>query len=278
LPTAIGAADVTISGPNNQANAQFPHKLTVGDINGDGLVDLVAGTRFYTKTTSREGAVTVYLGRRMWPSDVTVADIHIDSPAGSMDGFFGRGVAACDLDGDGIDDIVGGASGVSSSQGAAYVFLGRGSWPSTLSAADSTLPNPDPQPSQFGRTLACLGTMDSNPAADIVIGAVDHDNPEVNEGSAFLYLGRTSWPSSVASADSVFDNPVDQGGAAFGEGISTGKDMDGDGLTELAVGAKVLDTAFVFFGRPTWGASITAVEVRFDNPDATDADFGDFIN
>ncbi len=181
---------------------------------------------------------------------------------------------SCDLNGDGYEDLIVGQAGYNANQGRVYVFLGHDSWAAKVSSADVTLENPVPaQKNQFGRGSTCANVGGASVIDDLIVGAVDHDGPEVNEGAAFLYLGRLTWPATGVLPDTSFDNPLDEAGAAFG-GASVGEDMDGDGLSDALIAAPASGKAFLFFGRTSWPASVTAADIELDNPDAQTGGFG----
>ncbi len=120
IPTALGW--------EQRDNIKIGQALAAGDVNGDGFCDAVVGSYTYE---GNDGAVFVYLGASDGlGAEPVAAWTGISATSGGSD-HFGRYLAAGDVDGDGMDDILVGewaydTPGVSSANhGAAWLFLGR---------------------------------------------------------------------------------------------------------------------------------------------------------
>ncbi len=108
--------------------AQFGTTVAgVGDLNGDGLADVIVGSPLYTSQTNQEGRIHVYLGdagRAVLTGPTWIKASQLNNAQ------FGHAVAGIgDFDEDGFDDFVVGAPGVShdqSSEGAVYLYRGMG--------------------------------------------------------------------------------------------------------------------------------------------------------
>src|SRR6185295_9319455 len=112
--------------------------------------------------------------------------------------------------------------------------------------------------------------FDGDGYADVGVGAYFMDDPEVNEGKAFVYDGAASGLDVSPSLD--FDNPDDQTAGWFGSAVAAAGDIDGDGFADLIVaaqfqtnGAPGEGNVFVYFGSAT-GIDSSA-PLRLDNPD-----------
>jgi hypothetical protein len=154
-----------------------------------------------------------------------------DPPDHNSESGFGESIASVgDIDGDGIEDFMVGASAASpdelvSQSGAAYIFSGRNG--SLL----RTLVSPNPEfLGYFGAWVGGIADLNGDGVGDILIGAP-------NEGRAYVFSGADgSLLLTLVSGDpehSVF----------FGAPIVALPDIDGDGISDIAVGAPGEDQA-----------------------------------
>jgi hypothetical protein len=115
-----------------------------------------------------------------------------------------------DVNGDGYADLIVGApsqDNPETREGQAYVYFGSATGPSVT--PDVTLDNPLDQASgSFGRSVASAGDVNGDGYADLIVGAYQQDNPEANEGQAYVYFGSATGPS--VTPDVTLDNPLDQ--------------------------------------------------------------------
>ncbi|MFZ5916654.1 MAG: integrin alpha [Chloroflexota bacterium] len=227
---------------------------TAGDFDGDGYADVVIGVPVYDKDASNDGAVLVFFG-----SGSGLGDMPPDWAVGSgnQGSRFGCSVgAAGDVNQDGFDDLVVGAqdfnNGVTRT-GAAFVFYGAPR--SSLSATPAWSYVSDQQDSQLGVSVGAAGDVNGDGYADIIVGARWYDDGQTNEGAALVFFGSDAGPSDVA--DWMIEG--DQSGASLGSSVATAGDVNGDGYSDVIVGAPYYDCAagedagavFVYLGSAT---------------------------
>lgn len=171
----------------------------------------------------------------------------LDSPNRMPGGRFGSGVASVpDTDGDGINDILVGASGETFNgrrAGRAYLFSGASG--ALLLQLASAAPKRN---GNFGQSVAGLGDVDGDGRGDLAVGAPLEDNlSEPNPGSVYIYSGATG------ALLQALHSPNAQAEGLFGNRVSRVPDVDADGADDVLVGAgfkfDLAGRAYVFSGR-----------------------------
>ncbi len=216
----------------------------VGDVDGDGLDDVVVGA---PGTDEGRGRAYLYLGA---PGGVRGPVLVIDDPHGRAGDAFGATiVGAGDVDGDGFADV---AIGAPTADGTAAGELDRGKvlvlrgGPTGLAGTDAwLLLAGEPRPFDGFGTALSAGDLDGDGFGDIVVGAAGIDRSDadlgVDRGAVYVYAGGRDGPSRGPSVRLEAPSPVDHD--RFGWAVSASGDLDGDGLHDLAVGAPSRDDA-----------------------------------
>jgi hypothetical protein len=241
---------------SNQANALFGTRVaSAGDVNGDGFSDVVVGAPFFVNGELNEGRAFVYLGSATGLSSVA----SWTGEANQANAQFGASVASAgDVNGDGFSDVVVGAPSFANGEldeGRAFVYLGSATG---LSSAKSWTAESNQANAQFGASVASAGDVNGDGLSDVVVGASNFANGELDEGRAFVYLGSAIGLSSAASwtAESNQTSPH------FGVSVASAGDVNGDGFSDVVVGANLFSNgelgegrAFLYLGSATGLAS-----------------------
>jgi hypothetical protein len=116
---------------------------------------------------------------------------------------------------------------------------------------------------QFGISIASLGDLDGDGAEDLAVGAHNDDDGGSNRGAVWVLFLHTD--ATVKSYQKISDTEGNFSGTlddsdSFGSSIASLGDLDGDGATDLAVGASRDDDG---------GSARGAVWVLFLHTDGT---------
>ncbi|MBK7878218.1 MAG: FG-GAP repeat protein [Planctomycetes bacterium] len=284
------SASAAWTAESDQADAAFGSSAaTAGDVNGDGYSDVIVGAFLFDNGHSNEGRGFVYLGSASGLAASAVWTAESDQ----ANAAFGTSVAcAGDVNGDGFSDVIVGAQGYDNGQtneGRAFVYLGSASGPAASASWTAEI---DQAGASFGYVVALAGDVNGDGFGDVLVGAPAYDNGEVDEGRAFAYLG-----SSLGLATSAnWFSESNQAGALLGYSVAAAGDVNGDGYSDVVLGAPGYDNgqldegrAFVHMGSATglaasalWTAESDQVGANFAQSVATAGDvngdgFGDVI-
>ena len=185
---------------------------------------------------------------------------------GSNDGV---GISVCltdDLTGDGLGDLLVGATGQGDggfeSRGAVYLLSGADSGQVYLSSALLKLDGAD-RYDRFGRSLAAAD-LDGDGQADLVAGAWTASG---NDGNGAVYVLAGPFDGSESREDAV---AVRSGVAASdyaGIAVAAVGDVDGDGIVDLLIGASGAagrGAAYLLVGAPTGAEDLSGAYLRIE--------------
>ncbi|MFN9547825.1 MAG: beta strand repeat-containing protein [Cyanobacteriota bacterium] len=256
---AAGVGGFVIAGQSAFDGSGF-HLAGAGDVNGDGLADLLVAAPFAdTATGTNAGRAYVIFGK------TGTGAIQLSAVASGSGGFvlhgssleeeLGRSLASAgDVNGDGLADLVVGApladGAAGGDAGRSYVVFGKTSTgPIQLSAvmagSGGFVIHGQAAGDQSGRSVTSAGDLNGDGLADLLIGA-----PAIGPsgaGRSYVVFGRTATTavelSAVATGVGGFVINGQLGGDLSGFSVSAAGDVNGDGLADLIVGAPFHDPA-----------------------------------
>ncbi len=241
-----------------------------GDVNGDGLDDLLIGA---TGIDTRHSYVV------LGTTSGFPATLNLDSLNGS-NGFrlegesfndkFGSAVSAAgDVNGDGIDDLIIGAMEADANgsySGKTYVVFGTASGfdatlnVSTLNGSNGFSLEGEAENDNFGNSVNVAGDVNGDGIDDIIIGAFRADPNDINSGSSYVIFGTTlgfeaTMNMSTLDGNNGFRLDGEAESDNSGISVSTAGDINGDGLDDIIIGAFRTDSnginsgsSYVIFG------------------------------
>jgi len=234
LPDNLGSADASVGGEAASSGAGCSLSIR-GDVNGDGLDDLVVGA---DGLGGEDGAAYVLFGGESLAWQQTLDESDVRLPGHTGDRLGSALSTAGDVDGDGIADLVLGAPGgvQGDDGGAVYIVMGRvEGWPTSVWEADVVLEGATPY-DYSGQSVAIVGDVDGDGVDDLAVGQPGNDDHVYGGGRSYVVLGRgAGWPVDLLGSDYIFYGEV-QGGRA-GQAIEAAGDLDADGLPDLVLGA-----------------------------------------
>ncbi|MDR6808334.1 hypothetical protein J2Y45_005316 [Dyadobacter sp. BE34] len=233
---------VTLSGSVTDALMGYS-VASAGDVNSDGFDDVIMGAPEFDFNGTTGGVALVYYGSM----DGIQLGNQIMLSKNQPDSYFGTSVAgAGDINGDGYDDIIVGADNYTNgqaSEGAAFIYFGSnaGINPASVKQLEGNIPQRD-----FGCAVSGAGDLNRDGYADIVIGDNKYSAGEGGEGAIHIYYGSTSGPVNEA----IIESNVQY--AYMGNSVSSAGDVNGDGYSDIVVGASGYDSykgaVYVFHG------------------------------
>lgn len=253
---------------------------SIGDINGDGLIDLAIGAPAADRTGANDvGAVYVVFGRSNVSSNIDVSTLNgsdgfkVTGNSLAQNSGLGTSVAAIgDVNNDKRADFI-----IGTPSDRAFVIFGAASFAasldvSALSGNNGLTLTAATANDRFGDAVAGGSDVNGDGIDDFVVGAPLTNSVGALGGRAYVFYGRATFPATLSATSATGSagfviNPV-AGGDLLGFSVAMGRDINNDGRDDLAVasisadlGANGTGSAYVIFGRPTSAAFPASLSV-----------------
>ncbi|MDP2310866.1 MAG: MopE-related protein [Pseudomonadota bacterium] len=217
-----------------------------GDVDEDGIDDALL--RVGSASSADAGLVLFGDEGRVYAEARLVGEATGDEAGAALAG-------GEDVDGDGLVDVLVGATGARGGLGAAYVVAGPILGDRALADEVAIEGAGD----DFGAGLEAVGDLDDDGYGDIAVLA-----PGATEGTVSVFRGPLDADRVAADADRIIADVPGAGAVLLGAG-----DLDDDGFDDFVVGAPSDSTtgaedgaAYVFYGPAAGASTVTDAQVR----------------
>ncbi|MCC8996346.1 MAG: FG-GAP-like repeat-containing protein [Nitrosomonas sp.] len=283
---------ISIVGANAHYSSIF-RVSSAGDINGDDIDDIILAK--YGGAGLYKGECYVVFGQSSFASN----SINLQTLNGTngfrlhgVDGIngpdnFGTTLSgAGDINGDGYDDLIVGASNGGNNPkngGSAYVVFGKASGfaanldMTSLDGTNGFRLDGISSLDLAGRSVSNAGDVNGDGFSDVLIGARGADINGNDSGSGYVVFGKASGFDAVMNLTDLngtngFTINGESAGDLLGRSISSAGDVNGDGFGDILIGAGGADhngvdsgSVYVIFGKSTgFGATLDLANLASD--------------
>lgn len=241
-----------ISGPFYQPTGATGSVAGPGDVNGDGIADILIGSpsALYVKSQ----CYVVFGSKKSWLPQVDLSSLNgsngfvLNSTNDRND--WGSSVSgAGDVNGDGIADmLIGGYIWNNNNAGQIYVVFGsKEPWPPAidldkLNGSNGFVIDGINSDDYSGWSVSGIGDVNGDGIADILIGAPNANN---GRGQSYVIFGsKKLWPATIELSDLNGTNGFAVNGIVGGDpysesgySVSGAGDVNGDGIPDILIGA-----------------------------------------
>jgi len=213
----------------------------VGDINGDGRSDFIVGAHNAdTGELVNNGKVYLILGkdRADWHKDVSLSLADASWTGQNKQGLGWNVATVGDVDGDGHPDML-----FAQKKNNLFLLLAKSvvlaQDQAIETTADVVFAHNDVVWDEIGHDNSTLGDINADGIDDFIIGASTVNDSDIGDGTgkAYIFWGRSAWPSSMPIDDADAILTGENAGDAAGFSTSGTGDINNDGINDVLISA-----------------------------------------
>ena len=245
------AAGIAPTVQSTTAGDYFGRNSAMADFNGDGFADVAIAAP--GTGASMPGRAVVHHGS---PAGLNASATTTINGVSNLD-LFGTSIIAGDMDNDGFPDLAIGAMGYNANTQVGRVYLYRSTGTAISNTVWKTLTG-EGLAHQFGSSLA-MGDFNQDNSVDLAVAAQRYNSGTL-DGRVYVFNTLTALgANTTATPGNALTTGT--GGEYMGTSLASG-DFNGDGITDLAIGAVYYGAnagrVYVHYGAAGTGLNTTA--------------------
>ncbi|MCB0367900.1 MAG: FG-GAP repeat protein [Bdellovibrionales bacterium] len=226
VSSTIQQTNFDLSNLNAKTNINFGQTLCGGDVNNDGINDVIIGAPGQSFDSANltyaanAGAIYIYHGVSSGEIDFANPSEILFSPGDTANSNFGYSCVVMDFNGDGKQDLVVGSpyrdySGYND-RGMVYAYYGSSN--SVLSSIPSaSISAPEAASSMYFGYSLTKGDIDNNGNDDLVVGSIGVNSGATKSGRVYIFWADASNNHAILTASPTEINPPS---GTFGSGTN----------------------------------------------------------
>ena len=232
-------ANVTINGVNS---GDFSgSEVSSGDINGDGISDILIVAEWADNGHNNEGQTYVVYGNSNLSSEINLSDANVTIDGVTSNDFSGSSISTGDVNNDSYDDIIIGANQADANgntdAGQAYIVYGSTSLSGTIELDDANVTFNGVSEDDYAGYSTSVADLNLDGYSDIIVSAyLNNASFNTDSGQVYVLYGSNNLATEINLSDAnITYNGINASDYA-GYHLTTG-DSNNDGFPDLLIGA-----------------------------------------